>query len=103
MKYEGKLYGKVGGKYIQLAMESREVDRLIEREKKCTTIDQAEKEPMKEILKAIEKMTVLADTTNVPGHMHGRRLDEIREIGQTILAARKTVDYDRLCGDEETK
>ena len=28
MKYEGKLYGKVGRKYIPLKTDSKEVDRL---------------------------------------------------------------------------
>ena len=28
MKYEGKLYGKIGRKYIPLKIDSKEVDRL---------------------------------------------------------------------------
>lgn len=43
MQYEGKLYGKIGRKYIPLQIDSAEVDRLQEREKKCGTMDQAEK------------------------------------------------------------
>lgn len=43
MKYEGKLYVKVGRKYTPLAIDYAEVARLQEREKKCPTMDDAEK------------------------------------------------------------
>ena len=38
MKYEGRLYGKVGGKHIQLEMTSDQVDALIEENKRLRQI-----------------------------------------------------------------
>ena len=61
---------------------------------------------MEETLKAIARMTILADTTNVPGHMHGQQLDKIKAIGQAVLNTRKTVDHVQMWGtppDEPVK
>jgi len=43
---------------------------------------------MKDILKAIAMMTILADSKNVPAHMHGQQLDKIKAIGEAVLKPR---------------
>ena len=43
MQYNGKLYGKIGRKYLDLGKHSDDYDRLAYRERKCESMDEAEK------------------------------------------------------------
>ena len=70
MQYTGKLYGKMGRKYIPLAIDSQEVDRLQEREKMCPTLDDAEKVALVRALQEIR------DAAGMIGDVSPRKIVE---------------------------
>jgi hypothetical protein len=74
MQYEGKLYGKVGRKYIPLAIDSAEVDRLQEREKKCPTIDDAEK------IALVRALQEIRDAIGLIGDVSPRQIVDVVKI-----------------------